>query len=86
MVGIAMGLKCPVCAAEDRADSLLMCLRDPTTKQAGHFRPTRRAVCFFGAAPRSTIRVRYAILTGSCEAPDGNPVVDSVSRPPFQAE
>ena len=45
MVGIAMGLKCPVCAAEDRADSLLMCLRDPTTKQAGHFRPTRMASC-----------------------------------------
>ena len=43
-----------------------MSLRDPTTKQTGHFRPTRRAACFLaplgGAAPRSTICVRYAIV------------------------
>ena len=44
---------------------LIMSLRDPTTKQAGHFRPTR------GAALRSTIRARYAIVAVSCRAPDG---------------
>ena len=48
---------------------LIMSLRDPTTKQTGHFRPTRRAACFLaplcGAAPRSTIRVRYAIVAVS---------------------
>ena len=48
---------------------LIMSLRDPTTKQTGHFRPTRRAACFLaplrGAAPRSTIRVRYAIVAAS---------------------
>ena len=69
MPGIAMGLKCPVCAAEDRADSLIMSQRDATTKQTGHFRPTRRAACFLaplcGAAPRSTIHVRYAIVAAA---------------------
>ena len=48
---------------------LIMSLRDPTTKQTGQFRPTRRAACFLaplcGAAPRSTIRVRYAIVAAS---------------------
>ena len=59
---------------------LMMSLRDPTTKQAGHFRPTRRAACFL-ASPRGAAEPSVSGTPSSpflVEHRMVNPVVDPV--------